>query len=61
MFIYQVNDVMGDCRLGNTDIFESSGYSAAHIIYIVRALLEKYEIDICDSVYSARSNKEYEK
>lgn len=57
MFSYDVNEVIGDCKLGDTDIYESTGYSAAHIMYIIRALLEKYDIELSDFVYSARSNK----
>ena len=57
MFSYDVNEVYGDYRLGETDIYESTGFSAAHIIYIIRALLDKYEIEWNDFVYSARNTK----
>ena len=57
MFSYDVKDIIGDCKLGDTDIYESTGYSAAHIMYIIRALLEKYDIELSDFTYSARSNK----
>lgn len=57
MFSYDVNEVYGDYRLGETDIYESTGFSAAHIIYIIRALLEKYDIEWNDFVYSARNTK----
>lgn len=57
MFSYDVNMVSGDYLLNNTDIYESTGFSAYHIVCIIRALLERYEIDQNDFVYSARSNK----
>lgn len=57
MFSYDVEDVIGDCKLGDTDIYQSTGYSAAHIMYIIKALLEKYDIELSDFTYSARSNK----
>ena len=49
MFSYDVNQVSGDYKL-DTDIYESTGFSAAHIMYIIRALLDKYEIDRSDFV-----------
>ena len=57
MFSYDVDEVYGDYKLGDTDIYESTGFSAAHIMYIIRALLDKYDIDRSDFVYSARSTK----
>ncbi len=57
MFSYDVEQVYGDYKLENTDIYESTGFSAAHIMYIIRALLERYDIDRSDFIYSARSNK----
>lgn len=57
MFSYDVDQVYGDYKLENTDIYESTGFSAAHIMYIIRALLDRYDIDRSDFVYSARSNK----
>lgn len=57
MFSYDVDQVYGDYKLGNTDIYESTGFSAAQIMYIIRALLDRYDIDRSDFVYSARSNK----
>lgn len=57
MFSYEVDQVYGDYKLENTDIYESTGFSAAHIMYIIRALLDRYDIDRSDFVYSARSNK----
>ncbi len=57
MFSYDVKKIYGDYKLGDTGIYESTGFSAAHIMYIIRALLERYDIDKNDFVYSARSNK----
>jgi len=57
MFSYDVDQIYGDYKLENTDIYESTGFSAAHIMYIIRALLDRYDIDRSDFVYSARSNK----
>ena len=57
MFSYDVDQVYGDYKLENTDIYESIGFSASHIMCIIRALLDRYDIDRSDFVYSARSNK----
>ena len=57
VFSYDVNEVYGDYKLGDTDIYESTGFSAAHIMYIIRALLDKYDIERSDFAYSARSTK----
>ena len=34
-----------------------TGFSASHIMWIIQALLDKYDIDRSDFVYNARSNK----
>jgi len=57
MFSYDVDDVIGEYKIGDTDIYVCVGYSAAHIMHIIRALLEKYDIEVSDFVYSARSSK----
>lgn len=57
MFSYDVDQVYGDYKLESTDIYESTGFSASHIMCIIRALLDRYDIDRSDFVYSARSNK----
>lgn len=57
IFSYDADDVYGDYKLGNTDIYESLGYSAAIIMCIIRALLERYEIELSEFTYSARSYK----
>lgn len=61
MFSYDVNQVRGDYKLDGTEIYESTGFSSAHIMCIIGALLDKYDIDRSDFVYSARSNKLKEK
>lgn len=55
MFSYDVDQISGDYKIEGTDIYESIGFSASHIIYIIRALLERYDIDESDFVYSAKS------
>lgn len=57
MFSYDAKQISGDYKISGTEIYESTGFSAAHIMYIVRALLDRYDIDRSDFVYSARSNK----
>ena len=47
----------GGQKIHNTDIYESTGFSASHIMYIIQALLDRYDIDRSDFVYSARSTK----
>lgn len=61
MFSYDVNQVYGDTMIGDSGIYQSVGFSASHIMYIVRALLDKYDIDRADFVYSARSSKPVDK
>lgn len=60
MFSYDVSVISGDYKLEETDIYESTGFSAAHIMCIIRAMLEIYDIDISDFVYSARVSKQTE-
>lgn len=57
MFSYDADQTQGDYILEGTDIYESAGFSAAHIMYIIRELLDRYDIDRSDFVYSARSYK----
>ena len=57
MFSYDPNIVSGDDRLGDTNIYVSSGFSASHIMYIIQALLDKCDIDRNEFVYSARNNR----
>ena len=57
MFSYKKDKVNSDYRIGDTDIYVRLGYSAAHTISIIKALLQKYDIDTDDFVYSAREYK----
>jgi len=61
MFSYDVNDVSGGYKIGNADIYMSTGFSASHIMYIIRALLDKFDIDRSDFIYSARSTNTKDK
>lgn len=47
--------------VNGTGIHVSNGFSAMYIVSFIRALLEKYDIDQNDFVYSARSNKTLDK
>ena len=60
MFSYDANNINGDYKISGTDIYENTGFSASHIIHIIRALLDRYDIDHSDFVYSARSNRDRE-
>lgn len=57
MFSYDTEEVNGEYKIEGTDIYENTGFSASHIMYIIRELLDCYEIERSDFVYSARSNK----
>lgn len=57
MFSYDPNVTSGDDKLGETNIYVSSGFSASHIMYIVQALIDKFEIERSEFVYSARNNQ----
>ncbi len=61
MFSFDETVINGDYKIPGTEIYENVGFSAAHIIYIIQALFDKYEIDYSDFVYSARSNKPVDK
>ena len=54
MFSYDETKTTYNYKLKDTDIYESTGFSAPHIMHIIRAMLDKYEIDRSDFVYSAR-------
>lgn len=54
LFSYDPSKVTGDFHIDGTTILVSQGFSASHIVQIIRALLEKYDIDQDDFVYSAR-------
>jgi hypothetical protein len=61
MFSYDIDKVSGDWKIGKTDIYQSTGFSAAHIVYIIQALLDRFDIDRGDFAYSALSYKTPEK
>ena len=52
-FSYEREDVNTDTQLDNTDIYISIKYSAPKIIKIISKLLEYYEIEQSDFIYSA--------
>ena len=54
MFSYDIEQVSGDYKIEGTDIYESVGFSASHIISIIRVLLERYDIEESDFTYSAK-------
>ena len=56
MFSYDETKTSGDNKIKGTDIYRSAGFSATHIMYIIRALLDKYDIDRSDFVYSAKAS-----
>lgn len=55
MFSYDPGKVNGDYKIGGTDIYENSGFLASHIMSIIQALLDRYDIDHNDFIYSART------
>lgn len=57
MFSYDPTVVTSGYKIKGTDIYENIGYSASHIISIIRALLDRYDIDQSEFVYSAKSSK----
>ncbi len=61
MFSYDADKVYGDSKLGDTDIYVSAGFLASHIMQIIRELLERYDIESSEFIYSARSYKTTEK
>jgi len=44
-------------QINGTDIYENTGFSASHIMSIIQVLLDRYDIDRNDFVYSARDSK----
>ena len=55
MFSYDPEITTGDDKLGDTNIYVSSGFSASHIMCIIQALIDKYDIERTDFVYSAKT------
>ena len=56
MFSYDAEKVSGEYKIEGTDIYESTGFSAYHIMCIIRALLERYDLEENEFTYSAKSN-----
>ncbi len=61
LFSYDENKTNNSYKIPGTDIFENIGYSASHIISLIRDLLDRYDIERSDFVYSARSNRPEDK
>ncbi len=57
MFTYEADLVPKDIKVGKTEIYECSGFSSERIIRIIRWLLDKYDIDHSDFIYSAKASK----
>lgn len=57
MFSYDAGKISGDYCIEGSDIYESTGFSASHIMFIIQALLDKYDIEHSDFVYCARAVK----
>lgn len=57
LFSKNKDNINGDYRIGDTNIYVNTGYSSYHIICIIKALLEKYDIETNDFSYSAKSYK----
>ena len=57
MFSYNPGQVNGEYKVKDTDIYQNVGFSAAHIIRNIAALLDKYDIDHTEFVYSAKITK----
>ena len=59
MFSYNPEKVRNGAKgkqIKNTNIYEGSGFSAQRIMLIIQKLLNKYDIDFSDFVYSAKDN-----
>lgn len=58
MFSYDYNKTWGNnYKVADSEIFESNGFSASHIMHIVAALLDRYDIDYDEFSYSAMDTK----
>ena len=57
LFSYDQGKINGDYKIDGTDIYENSGFSASHIVSIIQALLDRYDIDHNDFIYSARTKQ----
>lgn len=54
LFSYDSSLIKGDYKVADSDIYLSTGFSAYRIICFIKVLLEKYDVDLCDFVYSAK-------
>lgn len=54
LFSYDSSLVKGDYKVANSDIYLNTGFSASRIIWFLKALLEKYDIELSNFVYSAK-------
>ncbi len=57
LFSYEHGVAKGEYQIEDTDIYESTGFSAWYILTCIRILLDKYGIDLSDFSYSARDTK----
>lgn len=56
-FSYDAKELKYPDQVGNSGIYHSTGYSAAGCMWMIQKLLDIYEIDRAEFVYSARSYK----
>lgn len=56
-FSYDAKELKSPDQVANSGIYHPTGYSAPTCIWMIRALLDKYEIDYTEFSYSARWNK----
>lgn len=61
LFSYNLDSVQNGYKLAETGIFVSTNFSASRIMKVIRTLLDKYEMEYEDLVYSARSYAKKEK
>ncbi len=56
MFSYNAGAVKGngDKKIKGTDIYQSTSFSSSFTLYIVKELLDRYEIDQNEFLYSAK-------
>ena len=54
LFSYNQENVRLDYKIPNTNVYQSTGFSAQYIVTSIRTLLEKYDLSYDDFVYSAK-------
>lgn len=57
LFSYDPNKVQSGTKVGDTEVYQSVGFSASTIMCIIKGLLDRYGFDYDDFIYSARDNK----